>query len=127
MNRDAGQKQVTRATRAVRAELNARGWTRTDLARHAGIDPDTAVTFLSGMRKPHIRTQARIEAALGWPPGTLEAINDGADPPVPHGHKDPDLLLLRRPDGLSDHDWNHTRRVILQIAQIHLSRLPRTP
>ncbi|MDP9820430.1 hypothetical protein [Nocardioides massiliensis] len=50
-----------------------------------GADPGTISTFLNQERWPKLSTQGKIEKALGWPPGTIRQIGNGADVP-------PDLL-----------------------------------
>ena len=51
-------------------------------ARHVGVSNQTMVRFRDGERRT--ATTARlIERALGWPQGTIDAINAGAEaPPV---------------------------------------------
>lgn len=82
-------------------------------------DPGTIGDFLNGVRWPKTGTQGKIEKALGWQPGTIRQIGNGADidPPMvslikdrPIVHagsraEDADSLLYRRPEGVSDADW----------------------
>jgi hypothetical protein len=78
-----------RARAAVIAEMAAREWNPVDLARHARVHPDTVNDFLRGARWPKLRSQARIERALGWLPGimqrfdTLDFDDDPAQRPAP--------------------------------------------
>lgn len=72
-----------RARDAVIAEMADRDWNPTDLARAAAIHLDTVTDFLNGSRWPKLRSQARIERALGWPPGALSQIEGGGNPLPP--------------------------------------------
>jgi hypothetical protein len=70
-----------RASLAVSAWLSHHERNPAWLARQTEADPGTIGTFLSGSTWPKLKTQGRIEKALGWPAGTLTAIADGAEPP----------------------------------------------
>ncbi len=77
-----GEHQET-ARQAVRAELARRQWDDADLVRSAGLDQGTVSDFLTGARWPRRSTLAKIDAALGWPAGTLDATSrTGQDPAV---------------------------------------------
>jgi hypothetical protein len=111
MDRDEGR---TLARLAVQAEMAHRQWTNTELAKRSRLDLNTVGDFLSGARWPKSPTQGRIESAIGWPPGTLSAIAAGlAAPPVGGMGEDPEIteneLLYRRPEGLSDAEWERIR------------------
>lgn len=67
-----GDQVVTR-----RAEL---GLSRAELARRADVDPKTLQTLERDRRWPQDVNRAKIEQALGWAPGSLEAIRDGGEP-----------------------------------------------
>lgn len=67
-----GDQVVTR-----RAEL---GLSRAELARRADVDPKTLQTLEQDRRWPQDVNRAKIEQALGWAPGSLEAIRDGGEP-----------------------------------------------
>lgn len=100
------------------------------LVEETGADPGTIGDFLNGRRWPKIGTQGRIEDAVGWPSGTIRQIGNGGDvPPIPDyawnvevevadqraGPERDDLaqqvydLLHRRPDGVSDAEWERIR------------------
>jgi transcriptional regulator with XRE-family HTH domain len=108
----------------VLAEMSARRWTLADLSRKAGIDRDTASDFLSGNRWPNNRTQGHIEEALEWPPGTLAAICDGAEPPPP---ADSQAIHIRRPDGITDDQWDEIRRTAIEFLDFQIQRASREP
>ncbi|GAA1138767.1 hypothetical protein [Nocardioides aquiterrae] len=89
------------------------------LVDQTGADPGTIGDFLNGVRWPKTGTQGKIEKALGWQPGTIRQIGNGADfdPPMVNLRKDSptssagrteeaDSLLYRRPDGISDSEWD---------------------
>jgi len=77
-----------RASRAVATWLAHREANAAWLVRQTGSDPGTIGDFLNGNRWPKFKTQGRIEKALSWPPGTLTAIADGAEPPDPEAEPD---------------------------------------
>lgn len=65
---------------------------------------------------------ASVSRVLGWAPGTWRAILDDPDATVSHQQltpegvdtvgdtpEDDDSLLYRRPDGMSDHDWDELK------------------
>lgn len=52
------------------------------LARAAEVDYGTVSDFLAGNRWPRFSTLAKIEAALGWAPGTIDRLTRGAEPPT---------------------------------------------
>lgn len=92
------------------------------LADKAEVDPGTVGDFLNGSRWPKVRTQGRLEKALGWPAGTIHQIAQGAQvsPPmdlpsdtVGGSAQDADVeeetLLYRRPDGLTDQEWERVK------------------
>lgn len=54
-----------------------------ELANLAGVGRRTVATFESGDSWPRTPTQHRLEAALGWPPGTIAAAREGAAPLEP--------------------------------------------
>lgn len=87
-----------RARQAVSAELAARQRNPLWLTREAKIDAGTLADFLGGTRWPKTATQGKVERALGWAPGTINAIANGADTPplstqAPAGDDDLDDLV----------------------------------
>lgn len=77
-----------RARQAVSAELAARQRNPLWLTREAHIDAGTLADFLGGARWPKTATQGKVERALGWAPGTINAIAHGGDVP-PLSTEDP--------------------------------------
>lgn len=69
------------ARAALRRAIAALEWNPADLARAAGVDPGTVLDFLNGVREPQVKTQGKIEKAVGWPIGTLEDVARGAAAP----------------------------------------------
>lgn len=116
MAQTQGQRRASRAVTAWLAneERNA-AW----LVRQTGADAGTIGDFLNGNRWPKFKTQGRIEKALGWQPGTLTEVADGAQPPSMEatvggdaedaGSGEEDALLYRRPEGLSDQEWERVK------------------
>ncbi len=73
MATEAGKASGRRAVLAVMAK---RDWNPARLATEAGIDYGTAGDFLNGKRWPKVGTLGKIDAAVGWTPGTLAAIGE---------------------------------------------------
>ncbi len=126
---DVRSRGRVRARRAVQAELAAAGWNPADLAKRADLDPGTVDDFVSGDRWIKIRTQGRIEQALGWAPGTMAAIVEGEEPPaVGAGRQDddaPDELRFRRPPDLSDAEWARLRTSLQDYLEFQIERAAR--
>lgn len=70
-----------RARTAVLEAMSERGLSKVELARAAGLDAGTVGDFLDGSRWPRVPTLAKIDAALGWDPGTTGAVAAGGDAP----------------------------------------------
>ena len=102
------------ARRAVIAAQAREGWNNAQLAKASSTDPATIRDFIDGSRWPKPPTLARIDAAMGWTPGTLAAIGEELlDEPqqnVSDGTDDEEELLFRRPLGLSDREWSDMRQ-----------------
>jgi hypothetical protein len=105
-----------RASDAVGRWLAHNELNQTWLATTADVDPGTIGDFLAGARWPKLSTQGKIEKALGWPPGTIRQMGHGdpVEPPMDRaatslsvgGPDDTgDTFLYRRPDGLTDEQW----------------------
>lgn len=68
--------------RALEARIDVLGSTRVAVARTAGLDQSTLWKVRTGHGgEVSGRVLARVEAAVGWPHGTIVQIRDGADPP----------------------------------------------
>lgn len=63
-----------RAADAVAARMGDLDLTQHQLAAKAGVDPKTVGDLVRAVRWPIARTRAKIERALGWPPGELTRI-----------------------------------------------------
>jgi hypothetical protein len=114
----AQTKNQQRAAHAVAAWMAHLEWNNTQLVAATGADPGTIGDFLNGKRWPKIGTQGKIERALEWPAGTLRTIAAGGPAPDPAvtvgGHRedqDPydDAVRFRRPDGLTDLQWQRVK------------------
>jgi hypothetical protein len=110
-----------RASDAVAAWLARRHRNPAWLVAVTKADPGTIADFLNGTRWPKLGTQGRIEDALGWPPGTIRQIGFGGDVPEDQDetvgasgedavHEEEDTLLYRRPEGLTDEEWEQVKR-----------------
>ena len=71
MATDEGRKA---ARLAVARELARRSSDATKLAVSAGVHPQTVQALINGTRWPSLRTLGKLDAALGWPAGTLNGI-----------------------------------------------------
>jgi hypothetical protein len=71
-----------RASDAVASWLAMRRRNPTWLVAETGADPGTIGDFLSGSRWPKLATQGKIEAAVGWAPGTIRQIGNGGEVPA---------------------------------------------
>jgi hypothetical protein len=110
-----------RASRAVGTWLAHHERNAAWLVRQTEADPGTIGDFLNGNRWPKYKTQGRIEKALGWPAGTLMDIADGGEPPEVDAEpaqgvggdtqdaETEDELLYRRPEGLTDAEWERVK------------------
>ncbi|WP_394262223.1 multiprotein-bridging factor 1 family protein, partial [Trueperella sp.] len=58
----------------------ALGMNQRDLARAADVTATTVRSLEQDRRWPQDVNRAKIEQALGWAPGSLEAIRDGGEP-----------------------------------------------
>jgi len=70
--------RLDRALRKRRAELRIRTWRQ--LATKAGIAGETLRSVRAGDSRPSDATQAGLEEALEWAPGSIQAILEGGDP-----------------------------------------------
>jgi transcriptional regulator with XRE-family HTH domain len=81
-----------RAARAVEARLGALGMTQAQLADAAKVDAKTLGDLIRGRRWPIAKNRARIEEALGWPPGEIARIASAPPEEAPR-RATPDGLL----------------------------------
>jgi hypothetical protein len=86
LNKEEGRRRVRVA---VTAEMGRLGWNIQDLINASGLDRKTVSSFLEGERWPQMSKRSRIEAALGWQPGTMAGILEGA---VGGGTQDADYV-----------------------------------
>ncbi len=76
------EKRRLNAVRTVASALAVMGWTNVRLASEAKVDPKTINDFLAGRRWPQRMTRGRIERALGWELGVIQAQAESTVPPV---------------------------------------------
>ncbi|MGH3556052.1 MAG: helix-turn-helix domain-containing protein [Mycobacterium sp.] len=79
--------------------------TRGELARRGGPNRSTLYKANSGSRTVSMATLARLDASLGWVPGSAAAILDGGTPQsrLPRSAEDAHVLtVLRAVDGMLD-------------------------
>ena len=73
-----------RLAAAVRARRQAQGWSQRQVAEAGALGLPTVVGAERGRVAPRPFTCARLDAGLGWPPGTAAAVLAGtAEPPSP--------------------------------------------
>jgi transcriptional regulator with XRE-family HTH domain len=70
-----------------------------DLARKAGVDPDTVADFVNGRRWPQTGTRAKIAQALGWTPETIDRLARGEAPARSIPPEPPDDVAIHLPAG----------------------------
>lgn len=101
---------------AVTAEMAHRGWNIQQLHEASGLDKSTLGDFLDGSRWPRIKTLGALEKAVEWPAGTIVRMLDGGEAPPVGGPAhdadsgEEDALLYRRPEGLSDQEWEQIKQ-----------------
>ncbi len=80
---------------AMKARLAELDMTQAELVQRSGLAPMTIreVLFNTAERRRSPQTPAVLSAALGWPPGYLQAIAEGRDPGNP-GADDPVMAEL---------------------------------
>jgi hypothetical protein len=64
----------------VEKRLAALEWTREDLAAQGGPSPSTVYKLVREAVQPTERTIARLDRALGWQPGSADAVMAGGAP-----------------------------------------------
>lgn len=70
----------------VRKAILRTGLSPLAFATAAKVDPGTLYDYLGGKRKPSSKSRAKIEEALGWPVGSINAMYLGDPvPEVPSG------------------------------------------
>ena len=126
-----------RASDAIAAWLASRHRNPAWLVDETGVDPSTIGDFLNGARWPKLSTQGKIEAAVGWEPGTIRRIwNGGEVPPFSETvGADPedgrrselDTLLYRRPAGLTDGEWEQIKRESRGFIEWQVEKVLRQP
>ncbi|KUI36249.1 FHA domain-containing protein [Mycobacterium sp. GA-2829] len=73
---------IARAGAAVAARRRELDIAQRTLARDKVINAGALIAFEKGRSWPHRSTQDKLERVLGWPPGTISRIRDGADAPT---------------------------------------------
>ena len=109
------------AARMAELRLSLRGMSEaTASPEESGIDTGTMGDFLVGKRWPRLETQGRIEQAIGWPVGSINAIARGGPVPAVGGSVQDqeatkgaggreDTLLYQRPENVTDADWQRIK------------------
>lgn len=76
------ERTPTQAGEVVSARRRQIGADVAELARQAQVDVKTIRSLEAGERMPRDSTKAKIERALNWSPGSIDAILAGGDPVV---------------------------------------------
>ncbi|MCW2784386.1 MAG: family transcriptional regulator [Marmoricola sp.] len=130
----AQTKNQQRAAHAVAAWMAHLEWNNTQLVAATGADPGTIGDFLNGKRWPKLGTQGKIERALGWTPGSLRTVAAGGPAPEPgdpvggrrHDRdQNDDALRFRRPDGLTDTQWQRLKDEVTGYVEWQIQRTTR--
>jgi transcriptional regulator with XRE-family HTH domain len=90
----------------IKASYTSRGYSQTQFAEKIDISSNTLRSIERG-RAPRLAVIARIEAALGWDPGTVQGLLDGdidePPPPTSSGSSDERIERLEaKVDHLTD-------------------------
>jgi hypothetical protein len=109
--------------------MGRRGWNIQQLMDESGLDRSTLGDFLDGKRWPQSRTLGAIERALDWPVSSIAQMLEGGEPPAVGGDvKDPDTqdeLLYRRPEGLTDAEWERVKEESRGFIEWQIERAAR--
>ncbi|MFC0080579.1 helix-turn-helix domain-containing protein [Aciditerrimonas ferrireducens] len=81
--RRAPRPDPSRLAAAVRARRHAQGWSQRAVAERGGLGLPTVVGVERGTTAPRAFTCTRLDAGLGWPPGTAAAVLAGTGDPPP--------------------------------------------
>lgn len=108
------------ARRAVLSELSNLDLTPVRLSELSGLDYGTVGDFLAGRRWPQINTLGKIDAALGWKPGSLASLAAGLlDEPEREAGADSagqggpdDTITFRREPGMTDEEWSEMKQYL---------------
>ena len=127
-------KNQQRAANAVAARMAHLEWNNAQLVAATKSDPGTIGDFLNWKRWPKLGTQGKIEHALGWPAGSLRAIAAGGPAPSPTVTVGPrsedrkpsdDAVRFRRPDGLTDQQWQRIRSEAQEFIEWQIEKTVR--
>lgn len=114
---------------AVRGEMGRRGWNIQQLIDETGLDRSTLGDFLEGKRWPQSKTLGAVEKALEWPHGAIANVLEGGDPPAVGGDtqdaESENELLYRRPDGLSDAEWERVKQESREYIEWQIEKASR--
>jgi hypothetical protein len=94
---------IARLDHFVSERLAVLRMTRGDLARRGGPNRSTLYKAISGSRTVSMATLARLDASLGWAPGSAAAILGGGSPRsrLPRSAEDAHVVtVLRAVDGM---------------------------
>lgn len=119
-----------RVSAAIYTWLSHHEMSQAELTRIAGVDTGTLGEFLSTKRWPGTATRGKVERALGWPAGTISGIAEGQAPPPLDDPVSEDTdtggsLLYRRPEGLTDDEWDRLRNDAREYIEWQISRAAR--
>lgn len=89
------------------------GLTQLQLAERAQVDVTTVSTFFNGHHWPQARTRAKLEAALGWPVGTLADLAAGGQ--VPGAPQTADADPVEAQIGAIPHLLDDDRELFLRV------------
>lgn len=115
---------------AIRAHRAHQGMRQVDAAKKGGLSEGAWRNAESGEIAPQPRTLARIDRALGWPPGTAGRVLAGEDPPEIQPPKEPDgdgyvvlrggghIRLIRATEGLPPERIDE----LVEIAEMYRRR-----
>ncbi len=118
------------ARRMVLAFMSERELDNAAMAKLAKIDVNTLGDFLAGKRWPRTSTLGKLDKALGLTPGTLAAVGEelmpaSAPETVSAAPDAGSALIFRRPDAMTDRQWNEFLAENLEYLEWQAERASR--
>ncbi|MCP3820134.1 helix-turn-helix transcriptional regulator [Streptomyces sp. A3M-1-3] len=107
-----------RLAKAIEAARDTKGWTQVALAEAAGVSESTVQNLESGKgRKRMPSSLPKVERALGWRPGSGEAVLAGGDPSLHEPQTHSGSAKLRAVAGTSASGEVSAAELPLRIVQ----------
>ena len=120
----------TRLAKAFGDWIELNGWTQTEVVAMGGPSTTTQTKVTKTDDPISRQTLKQIDLVMGWPAGTSAGVLAGATPPRPGRQAaivsapsdDQDTILYRRPEGMSEAQWERLRAENSRYWQWQLSQ-----